>query len=709
MSSFEKSVKGATKVKVAAPKSKYVEHILIATHAGEAGIAEVFRALNNRMKDQTWTIVFKSLIVVHLMIREGEQDVTLRYLRKHPRLVAISNYSDGKTGSARKTTLQAWELIEFHELTAKKVQEQGRNIRRYSQYLGERARSFGDVKIDFVRNGQGHLRRLSVEKGLLREVECVQTQMRALLQCNFATGDVDNEITLTAFRMLVSDLLAFFHVVNEGVINVLEHYFEMSRYDAERALEIYKVFTRQTEDTVEFLQNARRLETATRLQIPNVKHAPTSLTKALEEYLLDPDFDINRRQYLAAQEAKRTGKKPPADVSATSKSSAAAAPSSAATTTAPQAPVAAQQAAPAPAPKQENLIDYFASIENEQTPMFGGGLAAAPPQFLQQPLIATQQQQLPLIPTGQYPVVQQQPGFVIPPPQPQPQLTQQLPQQFLVQNTSPFAMQQPLQSDFTGAGFGGYTPAAQPVLAPIPQSAVQTAPVLTPSFTPPVQTPQSTSSLMPAATGSTNPFRQSMMPTGSTINSPITSMGTGSTAASRGTNPFARTSTMPVTTTPPSFSPTVTEYPQPQPQANLQYASQQVQQMPQQQQQQQQLPQQAPIRSTSTGSTNPFSRAKVDMGLPSVAEGQIPNGFNSGVAGPSNNAGFAPTMAGGLNIAQPTGTNPFRQSKLPADMAPQISMGGLEHLDTIPVFPRSDQQNPQQQQQQQQGQGQWGF
>src|SRR5436305_3983290 len=64
------------------------------------------------------------------------------------------------------------------------VQEQGRNIRAYSQYLAERARSFGDVKIDFVRNGQGHLRRLSVEKGLLREVECVQTQLRALLQCN---------------------------------------------------------------------------------------------------------------------------------------------------------------------------------------------------------------------------------------------------------------------------------------------------------------------------------------------------------------------------------------------------------------------------------------------------------------------------------------------------------------------------------------------
>ena len=37
----------------------------------------------------------------------------------------------------------------------------------------------------------------------------------------FLDNEVDNEITLTAFRLLVMDLLVFFHVVNEGVINVL--------------------------------------------------------------------------------------------------------------------------------------------------------------------------------------------------------------------------------------------------------------------------------------------------------------------------------------------------------------------------------------------------------------------------------------------------------------------------------------------------------
>ena len=111
--SFEKSVKGGTKIKawncpvegadsgadassqLAAPKSKYVEHILVATHTGDAGVAEIFRALQNRLRDSTWTIVFKALIIVHLMVREGEPNVTLKYIADQPSKLAISHFSDG--------------------------------------------------------------------------------------------------------------------------------------------------------------------------------------------------------------------------------------------------------------------------------------------------------------------------------------------------------------------------------------------------------------------------------------------------------------------------------------------------------------------------------------------------------------------------------------------------------------------------------------
>jgi phosphatidylinositol-binding clathrin assembly protein len=46
----------------------------------------------------------------------------------------------------------------------------------------------------------------------------------------------------------------------------------MSRTDAERALRIYKTFVERTNEVIEYLSEAKALEHAMRLQIPNVKH-----------------------------------------------------------------------------------------------------------------------------------------------------------------------------------------------------------------------------------------------------------------------------------------------------------------------------------------------------------------------------------------------------------------------------------------------------
>lgn len=63
------------------------------------------------------------------------------------------------------------------------VQAQGQNIRDYSDYLRIRAKAFGTTKIDYVRSGETRLKRLSVDKGLLRETEAVQLQIEALCRC----------------------------------------------------------------------------------------------------------------------------------------------------------------------------------------------------------------------------------------------------------------------------------------------------------------------------------------------------------------------------------------------------------------------------------------------------------------------------------------------------------------------------------------------
>ncbi|KAF3387743.1 hypothetical protein F1880_000618 [Penicillium rolfsii] len=610
MTNFEKSVKGATKLKLAAPKSKYVETILVATHTGEAGVAEIFRTLQHRLRDSAWTIVFKALIIVHLMIREGQQDAALSYLSENPKKIAPSNFSE--------------------------AQSQGHNIRRYAEYLMTRAKAFDATKTDYVRSGPGRLKRLSVDKGLLRETEVVQKQIRALLRCDLLTDEPENEISLTAFRLLTLDLLTLYSVMNEGTINVLEHYFEMSRPDSERALAIYKTFTKQTEEVVQFLGVARHFQSATRLEIPKLKHASTDLARLLEDDLNDPDFDLRRREYLAGKGIKKDGR------AATSGAESAFAEPSSSNHSKP----VPQPPKPAEAPKQAptDLIDFFESIEQNQQPM-------AQPAGVAYQQTGFQPQQQPQ--QGFYP---QQTGF----PQ-QPQATgygqqNQYGQGFAQQNTgNPFGQQQiqpqaqPLQSMPTGAGFGGYT--AQPQsygyqtqLAPIPQNAV-------PSFPQQPQQLQQPQALQPQHTG-TNPFRQSMLlnnPTGGAPPAPASPL------QRQNTNPFAKRLSM----AQPNYNQGA---PEPVPQVP------QVPQIPPAQVQPQAL---QPQR---TG-TNPFARG------PTVP--------------PSQDGGLQPPAAAPLR-PNPTGsTNPFRQSQFINQQTGQGwqhgqngTMGGLEQMETVPVFPR---------------------
>ncbi len=156
----------------------------------------MFRALRNRLHDSTWTVVLKSLITIHLMIREGQPDATLAYLSKHRNLIAISSFTDGRLAYLRWPfwcrTSRARGIghhfkdafltnLSFLRHTA---QIQGRNIRHYASYIAERVRAYRDTKCDWVRVKEGRLEKMTVEKGLLRETEVVQNQLTALLKCD---------------------------------------------------------------------------------------------------------------------------------------------------------------------------------------------------------------------------------------------------------------------------------------------------------------------------------------------------------------------------------------------------------------------------------------------------------------------------------------------------------------------------------------------
>jgi phosphatidylinositol-binding clathrin assembly protein len=434
----------------------------------------------------------------------------------------------------------------------------------------------------------------------------------------------------------------------------------LSKTDAESALRIYRTFVKQTEAVVQYLSIARLHEHSTRLEIPKIKHAPITLAASLEEYLNDKDFDVNRRQYLAEREAKKTGGK---STNGTNKlfSDSKPAASKATTTTSQPTFEPVKPAINAP------LIDFFEAIEDNQQTM-------AQPQFQQYPQQTGYQQ-----PNSQMPQQVAAVGF--------PQQQQQPFSPASAQGTNPFAqmqsqaqLQQPqlqpqmqpqiqpqIQTQFTGAGFGGYTPQPfspqNPSLGSIPQNGV-------PNYSnQPVQPYPPMADPLQAQQTSTNPFRQSAMPTGAAmgvaepklLNNPT---GVTSPLGRSPTNPFAKHTTgfqqqtqSPVGMS--SFSPLPSIQ---EPQTSSPFAPQ-----PQQQAQ--------PLQPTPTG-TNPFARN------PSPIQGTS-------------------SPQGGLSVQATGSTNPFRQSAFVNQQtgqgwqqtAHQGTLGGMpfEQVPTTSVFPRPGQ------------------
>ncbi|KAG1721435.1 ANTH domain-containing protein [Suillus paluster] len=389
MSSFDKTVKLACKPKAAPPKAKYLDPIIAATWSEDGAVHDVCKALVPRLREPNAIVVFKALIVLHTMIRNGATDNVLSHLSSSE-VLRLKNVSAGN-----------WEGYHAPQ-----------NLQHYAVYLDSRIHAYRDLKHDAIRvqaesnrdmrvnssieedmaytsapksastKSKGpqrsktimgrKLRVMTVDKGLLRETKTVQTMIDTLVECRFYLDDLEDELTITALRMLVKDLLILFQAGNEGVINVLEHYFEMTKVDAEQALSIYRHFCTQTERVVEYLGVAKKLQNLLNVSIPTLKHAPVSLAGALQEYLNDPNFEQNRIEYRTNKEAadKNGRSRSGTPSSAPKASSSQATPStSTASTSAPSNRSSTQASNPAPKPEASRAMDdFFASIEEDKPP-----------------------------------------------------------------------------------------------------------------------------------------------------------------------------------------------------------------------------------------------------------------------------------------------------------------------------------------------------
>ena len=219
-------------------------------------------------------VVFKALLTLHTIIRNGSTDNILAYL------------SNGDVLRLKNVSAPNWEGAPFRILRSPDVKMTNpdgfragynapENLSNYAAYLDTRIRAFRDLKHDAIRVQSENnrdmrnsaaieddtvrrkggtptdrrktimgrkLRVMTVEKGLLRETKVVQKMIDALCECRvrfppfllpktsylilsqFYLDNLEDQMNIMALRMLVKDLLILFQACNEGVINVLGEY-----------------------------------------------------------------------------------------------------------------------------------------------------------------------------------------------------------------------------------------------------------------------------------------------------------------------------------------------------------------------------------------------------------------------------------------------------------------------------------------------------
>ncbi|XP_029665706.1 phosphatidylinositol-binding clathrin assembly protein LAP isoform X11 [Formica exsecta] len=265
-----KSVCKATTEEMIGPKKKHLDYLIHCTNEPNVSIPQLANLLIERSQNTNWTVVFKALITVHHMMCYGNERFT-QYLASSNSTFQLSNFLD-------KSGVQAGIRVGY---------DMSPFIRRYAKYLNEKALSYRTVAFDFckVKRGKedGTLRTMNAEK-LLKTLPVLQSQLDALLEFDCTANDLTNGVINMAFMLLFRDLIRLFACYNDGIINLLEKYFDMNKKQCRDALDLYKKFLIRMDRVGEFLKVAENVG-IDKGDIPDLTKAPSSLLDALEQHL----------------------------------------------------------------------------------------------------------------------------------------------------------------------------------------------------------------------------------------------------------------------------------------------------------------------------------------------------------------------------------------------------------------------------------------
>ncbi|CBI26868.3 hypothetical protein VitviT2T_000437 [Vitis vinifera] len=261
------------------PKERHIRKILVATSAirPRADVAYCIHALSRRLaKTHNWTVALKTLIVIHRALREGDPTFREELLNfsQRGRILQLSNFKDDSSPIA-------WDCSAW--------------VRTYALFLEERLECFRILKYDIEaerlprpaqgqEKGYSRTRELDSEE-LLEQLPALQQLLHRLIGCRPEGAAIGNYVIQYALALVLKESFKIYCAINDGIINLVDKFFEMPRHEAFKALEIYKRAGQQAGSLSDFYEVCKGLELARNFQFPVLREPPQSFLATMEDYI----------------------------------------------------------------------------------------------------------------------------------------------------------------------------------------------------------------------------------------------------------------------------------------------------------------------------------------------------------------------------------------------------------------------------------------
>ncbi|KAL9151061.1 hypothetical protein ABFS82_11G029500 [Erythranthe guttata] len=252
------------------PKEKHVRIILGAVSGSRprADVSYCIHTLTRRLaKTRTWVVALKTLIVIHRALREVDHsfcEELIYHNKSRGHLLNLLHFKDESSPSA-------WDYSTW--------------IRAYALYIEECLECFRVLKYDFHRD---HSRTKKFDTpALLEHLPALQQLLFRLLGCEPAGAARYNFMIQYALSIVAAESVRLYVAITDGVLILVDKFFEMQRRDAVRTLEIYRKSSEQAQRLSEFFEICRALDFGRRQKYVKIEQPPASFITAMEEYIKD--------------------------------------------------------------------------------------------------------------------------------------------------------------------------------------------------------------------------------------------------------------------------------------------------------------------------------------------------------------------------------------------------------------------------------------